>query len=110
MVIPAAAVCILFAMFIIIRQVRTGHDLEARISRNSLIDEAENKYPCMSLPDSLDMLYREYGDRLTIARTKGFDVTEIIKRRQIIAHERAQKIVKESHSQIGFEVIHSAQA
>ena len=42
MVIPAAAVCILFAMFIIIRQVRTGHDLEARISRNSLIDEAKS--------------------------------------------------------------------
>ena len=50
MVTAAGVVCILFAMFIVIRQVRDGHNLEAQISRNFLVDEAESKYPACRSP------------------------------------------------------------
>lgn len=109
MVIAAGIVCVAFAVFIIIRQVRGGHNQDGSLLGEAICNEAERKYPCMEMADALDLLYREYGDKLSIARSKGEGVTELIETRQIIARERAQQIVKESHCEIGFEVIHSAQ-
>lgn len=106
----AIILCIALGTFIICRQVRGGHNRDNKTTIEFLCDEAENKYPGMPLSDALDMLYRNYYDRLVIAREKKQDVAELIRCRQLIARERARLLVAESHSETGFELIHSAQA
>lgn len=87
------------------RQVPDGNFLS-----DELCNEARTKYPSMKPSDALDMLYRDYFDKITLARNKGEDVTEFIEARQLIAQERAHAIMQEAQSSVGFEVVHSAQA
>jgi len=99
-----------FTVYIAIRTVRSGHEFDDQRTTQFLIEEAENKYPFMSLIDALDALYDDYYDRIIAAQRLGHDLTDLIKRRQIIAREHARLVTIEQESETGFEVIHSAQA
>jgi hypothetical protein len=97
-------------IFIYVRRKRRNRVPDENYLSDELCNEARTKYPSMSLLNALDMLYRDYFDKIILARNKGEDTTEFIEKRQIIAQERAFLIVREQQCDNAFELTRSAQA
>jgi hypothetical protein len=110
MKIAAIILCFAFVVFTYIHRKRRNRVPDGNYLSDELCNEARTKYPSMELSDALDMLYRDYFDKVILARNKGEDTTEFIEKRQIIAQERAFLIVREQQLESAFELTRSAQA
>lgn len=110
MKIAVIILCFAFVVFIYIRRKRRTQTPDENFLSDELCNEARTKYPSMELTDALDMLYRDYHDKLILAREKGEDVTGLIESRRLIAQERAWVIIREQQCENAFELVHSAQA
>jgi hypothetical protein len=110
MEIAALIICFAIDAFIFVRNRRREHAPDENFLIDELCNEARTKYPSMELSDALDMLYRDYYDKLIIAREKREDVVSLIESRRLIAQERAFLLVREQQLENTFELVHSAQA